>query len=75
MTTLAEQWKAEGEARGKAEGKAETVIETLETRFGPLDRGQREKVKQMSSGDLSRLIRRAVTSPTLDGVFADDTER
>ena len=75
MTTLAEQWEAEGEAKGKAEGKAETVIETLEARFGPLDPKQREKVRRMSSEALSRLNRRAITAPTVEDAFADDTGR
>jgi DNA anti-recombination protein RmuC len=71
MTTLAAQWKAEGEAKSRTE----TVFETLETRFGTLNHARREKVRRMSTEELSRFNRRAITAPTVEDAFADDRDR
>ena len=81
LMTLAErliiQGRAEGEAKGKAEGKAEgktdAILITLETRFGPLAAEMEDRVRRTVPEDLDALFRRALTAPSLEAAFGEDT--
>jgi predicted transposase YdaD len=53
--TIAEKWKAEGEAKGRAEGKAEGKAETLRKlltlKFGALPEGTARRIASASTAD------------------------
>jgi flagellar biosynthesis/type III secretory pathway protein FliH len=78
--TVAEQWKAEGEAKGKAEGeakgkaegRAEAAREMLETvlteRFGPLPAAIQAALAGADAAAMKEWLRRALTAPTLEAV-------
>ena len=79
MTTLAEQWKAEGKAKGKAEGEfegaANTIIAVLEARFGVLTQQQRAYLRSLSIGELNALSKRAATAETLEAALGNSKTR
>jgi predicted transposase YdaD len=73
MTTIAEQWTAEGEARGRAEGKAEGKADTLRKlltlRFGELGEATQLRIAGASEAELDRWVERVLTADTLDAVL------
>ena len=73
LMTLAEKWKAEGEARGRAEGKAEGKAELLRKllalKFGELTETADQRIASASEAELDRYVERVLTADTLDAVL------
>ncbi len=86
LMTLAEQWKAEGEAKGKAEGKAEgeakgkaegkaegarrLLLRQLELKFGEVPRAERERVEQADEDQLLLWSERILTAESLSALLS-----
>jgi predicted transposase/invertase (TIGR01784 family) len=74
MTTLAEQWKAEGRLEGKAEGRLEGKVEgarlvllaQLELKFGTLPESVRERVGNATEAELSTWAARVLSAKSLE---------
>ena len=67
--TLAEKWKAEGEAKGRAEGKAETLRKLLTLKFGVLTEPIARRIAGASEAELDCWIERVLIADTLDAVL------
>ena len=73
LMTLAEKWKAEGEAKGRAEGKAEgkadTLCKLLTLKFGELTEPMARRIASASEAELDRWVGRVLIADTLDAVL------
>ncbi len=69
MMTLADQWKAEGEARGLAKGKAETLIRLLKRKFGTVPEARLEQIESAPLADLEFWTEAVLVARTVDEVF------
>ena len=77
MVTLADQWKAEGEAKGLAEGlakglakgKAETLIRLLRRKFGTVPAARLEQIESAPLADLEFWTEAVLVAQTVDEVF------
>lgn len=69
MTTLAERWKAEGEARGRAEGEIEgargVLLRQLTLKFGALSTDHQERVLRADADTVQRWSLRILTAGSL----------
>jgi predicted transposase YdaD len=63
----------EGEEAGIAKGMAKTLLVALETRFGPVPKEVEDRVRASTADDLDGLLRRALTVPSLDQVFPEES--
>ncbi|HEV8246732.1 MAG TPA: DUF4351 domain-containing protein [Polyangiaceae bacterium] len=72
--TLAERWKAEGEARGEAKGRVEgqriVLLRQLGLKFGELPASVTERVVNAPESDLARWSEAVLTAESLEAVFA-----
>ena len=75
MTTLADRWKAEGEARGEARGRVEgrrgVLVQLLALKFGTLSEGTHERIAAAAEADLLRWTERVLTADSVDAVLGD----
>ena len=77
MVTLADQWKAEGEAKGLAKGlaeglakgKAETLIRLLRRKFGTVPAARLEQIESAPLADLEFWTEAVLVAQTVDEVF------
>jgi predicted transposase/invertase (TIGR01784 family) len=67
IMTLAEKWKAEGEAKGKAE----TLRKLLTLKFGNLSEAAVQSIANVSEVELDRWLERVLTADSLDAVVGD----
>jgi hypothetical protein len=65
LMTLAEQWKAEGEARGKAEGARRVRLRQLELKYGELPRADRDRIDRANEDQLLLWSERIFTAESL----------
>ncbi len=78
LMTLAEQWKAEGEAKGKAEGEAKgkaegarrVLLRQLELKFGEVPRAERERIEQADEDQLLLWSERILTAESLSALLS-----
>jgi hypothetical protein len=66
MTTLAEQWKAEGRLEGKVEGARLVLLAQLELKFGALPESVRERVGNATESELSTWAARVLSAKSLE---------
>ena len=67
MSTMVEEWIAEGEVKGKAEGKAESILLFLSSRFQAVPASLEERIKAITNVDqLDDLTRSAATCGSLE---------
>jgi predicted transposase YdaD len=75
--TIADMFRAEGEARGRAEGRAEglaegraeMLVQQLTLKFGPLPEAVSETVHAASSDQIQTWAARVLTADTLNQVL------
>jgi predicted transposase/invertase (TIGR01784 family) len=60
MPTLAEQWMEEGEVKGRLSEARDVIIELLEEQFGTVPSSLSEKLSQIGTYEVLRLLRRQV---------------
>ena len=87
MTTLAERWKAEGEAKGRVEGEAKgrvegeakgrvegarkVLLQLLSLKFGQLSNADRQRIEAASEEQLLDWTARVLSSDSLAVVLSD----
>jgi hypothetical protein len=71
MTTMAEQWIAEGEAKGRVEGIRLTLLRFLTSKFGELPEHVRQRVQTAPEDALSRWTERVFNSDSLESALVD----
>lgn len=71
MTTLAERWKAEGEAKGRVEGARKVLLQLLTLKFGQLSSADRERVETASEEQLLEWTARVLSTNALSDVLSD----
>lgn len=77
MTTLADEWRAEGLAQGRAQGmaqgqaeqKRDAVLRVVEMRFGAVPASLRERIKAADPGTIDAWYERVFTASTLPAIF------
>jgi predicted transposase/invertase (TIGR01784 family) len=73
LMTLAEKWKAEGEAKGIAKGEAKGRMETLRKqltlKFGELPESAARRLASASEAELDRWVELVLAADTLDAVL------
>ncbi len=70
LMTLAEKWKAEGEARGVVRGKADTLRKLLTLKFGELPKTTALRLASAPEADLDLWVERVLGADALDRVMA-----
>ena len=71
MTTLAEQWMAQGEARGELNGTRNLLLRQLELKFGNLSKDERQRVDSADAEQICRWSVRILNADSLAAVLAD----
>lgn len=71
MTTMAEQWKAEGRTEGRVEGARRVLLRQLELKFGVLSAAERARLEGASEQQLERWADRFVSAESCTEVLAD----
>ncbi len=69
LMTLAEQWKAEGEAKGKAEGARRVLLRQLELKYGQVPYAERQQVDQADEDQLLLWSERILTAESLSALL------
>jgi len=69
VSLAAQEWLRQG----KAEGKIEDILITLETRFGAIPEYIEAHVRQTAPEKLDDMFRRALTTPSLQALFTDES--
>jgi len=76
VSLAAQEWlrqgRAEGWVDGKAEGMFESILIALETRFGAIPEDIEAQVRGAPLDQLDNMLRRALTAPSLQALFADE---
>ncbi len=74
MGTIAETLRAEGRAEGRTEGRAEgrawSLIRVLESRFGSLPQGVKDRIVRADPDQLDAWLDRVLDAGSLDSVFS-----
>lgn len=81
VSLAAQEWIKQGKAEGFAEGKASGIVEVqckniivaLETRFGSIPKYIEDRVREVEPEHLDDLFRRALTAPSLQAFFPDES--
>ena len=68
--TLAEIWKAEGEAKGKAEGLRQVVLLQLQLKFGAVNADIQASVAAAPEEQRLRWVGRILSADSIEAVFA-----
>ncbi len=64
--------RTEGRDKGRAEGRAESVLTVLRARGLSIDAERQERIRTCGDSELlDRWLQRAVTSPSIDEIFAE----
>jgi len=66
-----QQWLEEGRQQGRQEGEADLLQEQLEHKFGPLDEGDRLRIRKADRPQLLAWGKRLLTAQTLAEVFGE----
>lgn len=69
MPTLAEQWIEEGRVEGRVTEARDVILELLEEQFGTVPSSLSEKLRQIGSYEVLRLLRRQVKASSSLGEF------
>jgi len=77
VSLAAQEWIkqgiAEGKALGIAEGQCRNILIALETRFGSIPKYIEDRVREAEPEHLDDLFRRALTAPSLQALFPDES--
>lgn len=71
MTTLAERWKAEGEAKGRVEGARKALLQLVSLKFGQLSNADRQRIEAASEEQLLGWTARVLSSESLAVVLSE----